>query len=191
MSEKRIVTQYAVSLPALWCTPGGTDLHAVTVGLSTLGIRLRSAALPKPGAKVICRIRDVGSMEAQVQRVGACDFDLAVIGRDPSPGDVARRLLSLSRQPTQQVDLVRVARRFVLSQQAVRVVLDDGTDVPATIVNLSALGVALQLDVPLTLGQSITVGRRRATVARHIVNGVGAAFAEPFEEGSVSEHTVL
>ena len=191
MSEKRIVTQYAVALPALWCTPGGADVHAVTVALSPLGIRLRSATLPRLSARLICHIRDVGPMEAQVQRVGACDFDLAVIGRDPSPGAVARRLLSLSRQQAQRADLVRVSRRFVPSQQEVRVVLEDGTDVLATIVNLSALGVALQLDLQLTLGQSITVGRRRATVTRHLVNGVGAAFVEPFEEGAVTEHTVL
>jgi hypothetical protein len=86
---------------------------------------------------------------------------------------------------------VRVHRRVVPKHRAVPVALADGTCVPARIVNLSASGVALQLDVPLDIGQAIVVGRHRAKVARRIDGGIGAAFLAPLDETTVGEQTVL
>ena len=90
--------------------------------------------------------------------VGACDFVVRLIGKDPAPGKVARRLIGLSREQAKVFEAVRIGRRIVPRRTAVQVTLADGTGIDATIVNLSASGIALALDAPLAVGQEIVVG---------------------------------
>ena len=191
MTERRPITRHVVVLPALCARQDGTEFHAVTVDMSVQGLRLRSATLPMIDDALICHIRGVGAVEVRVAWLGSCDFAVKIIGRDPPPGEVARRLIELARQQAQHADTVRVSRRIVPLQTAVPVTLGDGTRVQAQIINLSASGVALQLDASLAVGQTITVGRRQATVARQNEHGIGAAFAEPIEDALVGERTVL
>ena len=152
---------------------------------------MRSATITLMDAQLGCSIRGVGAMEIRVVRAGTADFAVRVIGRDAKPSEVVRSLVDLARLQAPPPEEVRVYRRVVPKQRAVQVALADGAAVPARIVNLSASGVALQLAVPLTVGQAIVVGRHRAKVARRIDGGVGAAFLMPLDEGTVSEHTVL
>jgi hypothetical protein len=191
MSERRVSPRHAIVLPALCQVRDRAEFHAVSVDISADGLRLRSATIPPSGTRLDCNIRGVGAMEVSVAWAGTCDFAVRVTGRDPSPGEVARRLIALSQKQAKQSDEVRVHRRIVPARTAVRVALADGTAVPATILNLSASGVALRIDVPLAVGQEIVVGQRRAMVARQIAQGVGAVFAEPLDDAAVGENTVL
>lgn len=191
MTERRPSPRHAVVLPALCARRDGSAFHAVTVDMSPEGLKLRSATLPKVDDALTCHIRGVDPVDVRVAWVGSCDFTVKVTGRTPPPGDVARRLIELARQQALQENVARVSRRIIPAQTSVHVTLADGTRVPAEIINLSASGVALQIEAPVCMGETITVGRRQAKVARQNEHGVGAAFLVPFDEGSVGEHTVL
>lgn len=191
MTVKRTYTQHAVIAPALCMRYDGSDFHAVTADISVSGLRLRSATMPRLDERLVCNIRDVGAINVEVVGVGACDFVIRVKGTNPAPGEIARRLIDLARQQSRPPEVVRTHRRIVPTRTDLQVTLEDGSLIPAQIVNLSASGVALRLDVPLAVGQPITIGQRRATVARQIERGIGAAFLEPLDDVAVSEHTVL
>jgi len=191
MSERRAAARHPVVVPALCLRSDGSEFHAVTVDISSEGLRLRSATLPVVDERLICNIRDIGSIQVRVVWAGSCDFAVRVIGTTPSPGDVARRFIELARRQAKLSEVVRVHRRIVPERTAVEVELADGRRVPAQILNLSASGVALSLDTAPALGEIIRVGRRQATVARRIERGVGVAFLEPLEDAAVGEHTVL
>ena len=191
MTERRAIPRHAIILPALCWRADGSEFHAVTVDISAEGIRMRSATIPPMDAQLGCSIRGVGAMEIRVVRAGSADFAVRVMGRGATPGEVVRSLVGLARLQAPPSEEVRVHRRVVPKRRAVQVALSDGTDIPARIVNLSASGVALQLDAPLEIGQVIVVGRQRAKVARRIDGGVGAAFLAPLDEATVGEHTIL
>ncbi len=137
---------------ALCLRRDGSEFHAVTVDISSEGLRLRSATLPTVEERLICNIRDIGSAQVRVVWAGSCDFAVRVIGTTPSPGDVARRFIELSHRQAKSSEMVRVHRRILPERIAVEVMLGDGRRVPAQILNLSASGVALSLDAPLALG---------------------------------------
>ena len=191
MIERRAITRHPVIVPALCLRRDGSEFHAVTVDISSEGLRLRSATLPTVEERLTCNIRDIGAARVSVVWAESCDFTARVIGTAPSPGEVARRFIELARRQRQSSDVVRVHRRIVPERTAVEVVLSDGRRVPAQILNLSASGVALSLDVSPALGEVIRVGRRQAAVARRIDGGIGAAFLEPLDDAAVGEHTVL
>ena len=191
MTERQASPRHPVILPALCARWNGTEFHAVTVDMSTDGLKLRSATLPRPDEALTCHIRGVGAVESRVAWVGTCDFGVKVTGKDPAPGEVARRLIEMSRRQSRQSTVARVSPRIVPVHTAVQVTLEDGTRVVAQIINLSASGVALRLDASLAVGQSIVVGQQPATVARQNEHGIGAAFVEALDDGAVGEHTVL
>jgi hypothetical protein len=191
MTEQRLALRHAIILPALCWRGDGAEFHAVTVDISTEGIRMRSATIPPITAQLGCSIRGVGIMEIRVVRAGTADFAVRVVGRGATAGEVVRSLVSLARLQAPPLEEVRVHRRVVPKHRNVQVALADGTGVPARILNLSASGVALQLDASLEIGQTIVIGQHQAKVARHIDGGIGAAFLAPFEEGAVGEHTLL
>ncbi|MCJ2067813.1 PilZ domain-containing protein [Methylobacterium sp. J-030] len=191
MTARRTIPRHAIVLPALCWRADGSEFHAVTVDISGEGIRMRSATTPPMDAELGCSIRGVGAMQIRVVRTGAVDFAVRVMGRGATPGEVVRSLVGLARLQAPPPEEVRVYRRVVPERRAVQVALADGTSIPGRIVNLSASGVALQLDMPLEVGQVIVVGRHRAKIARRIDGGVGAAFLVSLDEATVGEHTVL
>ncbi|MDP4027126.1 PilZ domain-containing protein [Methylobacterium sp. NEAU 140] len=191
MTERRVIARHAVVAPAVCLRRDGTEFHAVTVDISPAGLRLRSATLPTSEERLTCSVRGAGSFEGHVAWVESSDFAVRVVGPVPSPGAVARSLLELARRQAPPSDVVRVSRRIVPAHTAVEVTLMSGRRVPAQIVNLSASGVALALDAPLSLGQMIIVGRQRAAVARLIEGGIGAAFLVQLDDAAIGEHTVL
>lgn len=180
-----------VVLPALWHTYDGPEHHAVTVDLSAAGIKLRSSLLPQVERAIVCQIRGFEPMQARVVSVGPCDFLIKLTGQTPAPVEIARRLIGLGKQQAREFDSVRVNRRIVPTKAVVEVRLDNDTAVPATILNLSASGVALHLDIPLALGQAIRVGTHAATVMRQLPDGIGAIFVEPFDPGTIHKGIVL
>ena len=191
LSRKPPAQLCPVVLPALWHTYDGPEHHAVTVDLSAAGIRLRASRLPQVERAITCQIRGFEPMQARVVAVGVCDFLIKLTGQTPAPVEVVRRLIELGKQQVREFDSVRVNRRIVPTQTKVEVRLPDGMTVAATILNLSASGVALHLEVPLALGQAITVGSYAATVVRHLPKSIGAAFVEPLDQGSIHKGIVL
>ncbi|MCJ2075988.1 PilZ domain-containing protein [Methylobacterium sp. E-016] len=191
MTERRADPRHAIILPALCWNGNGAEFHAITVDISPEGIRMRSATIPQVAAQLGCSIRGVGVMEIRVVRAGPDEFAVRVVGRGVAPSQVVRNLLKMARLQAPPVEDVRVYRRVVPKCRVVQVAMADGTSVPAQILNLSATGVALQVDAPLDVGQTIVVGRHRAKIARRITGGVGAAFQVPLDEATVGEHTVL
>ncbi|TXN70161.1 PilZ domain-containing protein [Methylobacterium sp. WL6] len=191
MTERRSNPRHAIILPALCWSGSGAEFHAITVDISSEGIRMRSATIPPVAAQRGCSIRGVGVMDIRVVRAGPDDFAVRVVGRGVAPGQVVRNLLEMARLQAPPVEDVRICRRIVPKCRVVQVTMADGTSVPAQILNLSATGVALQVDAPLDVGQTIVVGRQRAKIARRITGGVGAAFLAPLDEATVGEHTVL
>ena len=191
MTERRSSARYAVVLPALWSRFGGAEIHAVTVDISSDGIRLRSASIPHRDEALTCNIRGVGQLTTRVTWASSCEFALRVTGQTPTPSAVAMRLIELGKRQAKPSASVRVGRRIVPSVTAVQVGLEDGGTVAAQIINISASGVALQVPVPLAIGQSIVVGARQATVARRLENGVGAVFLVGLDPDAIDESTVL
>ncbi|TXN01104.1 pilus assembly protein PilZ [Methylobacterium sp. WL64] len=191
MIERKATTRHPMVVPALCLRRDGSEFHAVTVDISSEGLRLRSATLPTVEERLICNIRGIGAAQVSVVWVGNCDFTVRIFGKAPSPGEVARRFIELARRQAKLSDVVRVHKRIVPERTAVEVVLANGRRVPAQILNLSASGVALALDNPPAVGEVILVGRRQAMVARRIERGIGAAFLEPLDDTAISEHTAL
>ncbi|MGU3362083.1 PilZ domain-containing protein [Methylobacterium sp. M6A4_1b] len=191
MDEPFTPTQTRLILPAICWNRYRADFYAVTADLSVTGLRFRSSVVPSPGEALSCSIRHAGSLEALVIEGGKEHFVTRVIRADAPLPVIVRRLLDLASEQNGGEVPQRVHPRFVPDQPDILVTMPCGTRIPGRLINVSASGAALRIDLPLEPGTRITLGQTPATVARCFKDGIGAAFLHSLPAGELGPHVSL
>ncbi|GJE63647.1 hypothetical protein LNAOJCKE_0844 [Methylorubrum aminovorans] len=185
MTEHLTPDLYTVILPALCWSRRQPDFYAVTQDVSREGISFRSAAEPALDEQITCSIRYIGQVDARVVRTDDRLFLVRLKASRQRAAEVARTLLALSREQERTLQPARAHPRISPDRKDVLVTLEDGRVLPGRLINVSASGAALALDHTLSAGASITIGSTAAQVVRIFRDGIGAAFAFPFDPGQV------
>jgi hypothetical protein len=191
MSGSLTATQTRLILPALCWSRYRADFYAVTADLSVTGLRFRSSVVPSQGEILSCSIRHAGSMEAQVIEGGKEQFVTRVIRAEAPLPVIVRRLLDLAAEQNGAEVPQRVHPRFVPASPDILVTMSCGTRIPGRVLNVSASGAAVRIDIRLEPGTPITLGRTPATVARCFEDGIGAAFLQPLPAKDLGPHIRL
>lgn len=178
-------------LPTLCWSRYRSDFYAVTMDFSVAGLRFRSAQVPGLGETLTCSIRHTGTLEALVIHRGKTAFVARIISAEAPLPVVVRRLLDLAEEQNGDPTPQRVDPRFVPDRPDILVTTASGFQAPGRLLNVSASGAALQVDLPLEPGMRITLGCTPATVARCFEDGFGAAFLEPLARENVGRHVSL
>lgn len=185
MTEHPASDPHTVFLPALCWSRRQPDFYAVTQDLSPEGITFRSAFEPALDERLTCSIRYIGQLDTRVVRTDDKLFVVRLMASRQRAAEVARTLLALSREQGRSDQPARAHPRISPERKDVLVTLEDGRVLPGRLINVSASGAALALDHTLPPGTSITIGSTAAQVVRIFRDGIGAAFAFPFDPGQV------
>ncbi|MBY0256376.1 PilZ domain-containing protein [Methylobacterium sp.] len=178
-------------LPALCWSRYRPDFYAVTTDLSVAGLRFRAASIPGLGETLTCSLRHAGTLEVLVVHRNTTAFVARVRRADVAIPVMVRRLLDLAEDQDRDLAPRRVHPRFVPDRPDILVTTASGVQVPGRLINVSASGAALQVDIRLEPGMQITLGRTPATVARRFEDGIGAAFLEPLARENIGPHVSL
>lgn len=191
MDGLQTATQTKLILPALCWSRFRADFYAITMDLCATGLRFGSAVVPELGETLTCSIRHAGTLEALVVERGRTQFVARVLrAEQPLPATV-RRLLDLADEQNVDAPRQRMHPRFVPDRQDILVTTNAGVQVPGRLLNVSASGAAVQVDIPLEPGTRITLGRTEATVARCFDDGIGAVFLTPLTRENLGPHVTL
>ncbi|PIK73950.1 pilus assembly protein PilZ [Methylobacterium frigidaeris] len=170
--------------------PGGVEHVCETRSLSLATIDVLAPESGLPGDPVTLYLDDVGPVTGVIQTIAPDGFTLAVEVGPERRARFAARLDWLAGQANGKADQ-RSDPRIVPNTRTVEVRRADGRVLPATIIDLSMTGVAVAVsDVP-PVGEAVTVGKRRATVVRHLENGFAVTFRLPFRPETFGRHVVL
>lgn len=170
--------------------PGGVEHVCETRSLSLSTIEVLAPESGMRGDPVTLYLDDVGPVTGVIQAVAPDGFTVAVEVGPERRARFAARLDWLAGQANGKADQ-RSDPRIVPNTRSVEVRRADGRVVPGTIIDLSMSGVAIAVtDVP-PVGETVTVGKRRATVVRHLENGFAVTFRLPFRPETFGRHVVL
>ncbi|TNC10561.1 pilus assembly protein PilZ [Methylobacterium terricola] len=142
------------------------------------------------GEHVTVYLDQVGAVMGVISSILPDGFRVDVDVSPERRARLAARLEWLVDRGRGRVDQ-RSAVRIVPTHTAVAVHLIDGRVVPGTIVDLSMSGAAIKAPVQPIMGEQVTLGKRRATVVRHIEDGFAVRFVLPFCNETFSPHVVL
>lgn len=170
--------------------PGGIEHACETRSLSLGAIEVLAPESGLLGDPVTLYLDDVGPVAGAIRAVSPDGFTLAVDVGPERRARFAARLDWLADQASGRADQ-RSDPRIIPTQRAVEVRRADGRVLAGTVMDLSMTGAAIAVtDLP-PVGEAVTIGKRRATVVRHLQNGFAVTFRLPFRPETFGLHVVL
>lgn len=181
-------------MPGRCLLEDGSEYACLASDLDLTGAEIACAGMPSLGEHVICHLDGIGPVRGRVERVRPSRFRISLAVGEARRARIAARIAWQETRTGEQ----RAAPRLVPVHDRTLVRFEDGRTLPARIVDLSMVGVALRFEdakdakdaVPPD-GTLIRVGLRYAVVVRPTATGFAARFRLPLSRETFNPETVL
>ncbi len=170
--------------------PGGAEHACETRSLSLAVIDVLAPESGLLGDPVTLYLDDVGPVAGAIQSIRPDGFTLAVDVGPERRARFAARLDWLAGLASGRTDQ-RSDPRIVPTVRSVEVRRADGQVQSGTIIDLSMTGAAISVAERPAVGEVVTLGKRRATVVRHLETGFAVTFRLPFRPETFGLHVML
>lgn len=142
------------------------------------------------GERVIAYLDHIGRVEGPI--VGLIDggFVMEFSASSRKREQMAAQLTWLANKDVLNMPEDRAHDRIVPDNRHSSIRLSDGRSYECKIIDISMSGAAIEIAVRPALGTPITLGRMRATVVRHLGNGVGVQFSSVQEMMTVIQQNL-
>lgn len=191
--EKRRFQRVDVTFDARYMLPSKLESSCRVIEMSPGSMALEATEKAEIGERVVVYVDKLGRFEGVVERLIPNGFALAA----PTSGSRRDRLADTltwfaNRHLLTQEDESRQSERVVPFVRRTLLVVE-GKETLAKIVDLSRVGVAIESAMRPAIGQALFIGRSRieAKVVRHLANGFACAFVSPFEDTRLDESVIL
>ncbi|WP_407519712.1 PilZ domain-containing protein [Methylobacterium oryzisoli] len=170
--------------------PNGAEHACETRTLSPDHAELVTAVQGLPGDSVTIYLDNIGVLSGVITGVTPSGFSVAITVGAERRARIAARLDWHAARASGMAEQ-RSDTRIVPAETAVRVRLPDGGVMSGRLIDLSMTGAALAVAARPDLGATVTVGKRFATVVRHLDGGIAVTFKLPFRPETFNESVVL
>jgi c-di-GMP-binding flagellar brake protein YcgR len=154
-----------------------TEYPCQVTDMSPGGAALMAPIQGRVGERVVAYIDHIGRIEGEITRLIDGGFAMTVNASARKRDKLASQLTWLANRHVLNLPEDRRYERIVPKQPFSNVVLPDGREVRAKIIDVSLSGAALAFENKPPVGTPLTVGRMRAKVVRHVEDGVAVEFA--------------
>jgi len=177
-SERRRYDRIALGLHGRYMLADGKEFECDIVDVSPVGVAIRGPLAGDLGERVIVYVEELGRLSGVVVRRSASDDWFAIELRVPAYkiNKLAMRIDWLARRLAEGLPERRRSARFDRDQEQTTLSLPDGRQLQANLLDVSAGGAALEVDVKPPVGASVSVGQRRGRVSRHFAGGIAVKF---------------
>jgi len=173
-AERRRHRRVPVALRARFLASDDTEHDCTVVNISAGGLRL-AAERPVPvNSRIVLYVDQVGRFDCTVVRHTsggfAVRFDIHAKKRERTVEALSRLLIEGPRGADQR-------REFRVEADAKAcLTLENGDARECRIIDISLTGAAVEVADPPAVGETVRLGRMRATVVRRSESGVGLSF---------------
>ena len=159
------------------------EFECHTVNMSPGGIALVAPVMPARSERVIAYLDCVGRIEGSCVRELDHGFAMSIKATPRRREKIAEQLTWLANQQILGIEDLRRFDRIVPRRLQTTLSFENGTNFPASIIDLSRSGVALVADCIPATGSVVYVGKRRGYVVRTLDQGFAVQFMRliPFE----------
>jgi len=177
-SECRRYDRVALKLPGRYMLADGKEFDCQTIDVSPVDVAIRGPFAGDVGERVVAYVQELGRFEGVIVRRSTDDEWFALDLRFPlnKVRKLAARIDWLVRRQTEGLPERRRHVRVDQDQERTTLLLSDGREFEAGLIDVSTAGAALEVDATPPVGAAVTVGNRRAHVSRHFAGGVAVTF---------------
>lgn len=190
-ADRRRHHRVAIALLGRYMLADRREYPCQTVDISPGGVRLVCAVPGEIGERVVIYLEHLGRIEGTISRILPDGFAVALSATPHKREKIASQLTWLANRASLGLPEDRRHERVVPRQSAVTLRLDDGSEVPARLIDVSLSGAALACDLPLPMDSSLLIGRTACRVVRQFKGGLAVEFRLPLSPDRFDENLVL
>jgi hypothetical protein len=189
--ERRRHQRVKVQLPGRFMRSDRREFDCVTIDMSPGGIALASDAEIRRGERIVAYLSQIGRLEGTVARTFAGGFAIEMKLTPVKRDKLADQLTWLANRDW--LELTEDRRHDRISPRDPRTVikLANGSDLTASLIDLSMSGAAIAVDTQPAIGERVLVGSTPAQIVRHIESGVAVEFARKIPPEHFNDRIVL
>lgn len=163
------------------------EFECRTLDMSPGGIALAAPVAPARGERVVVYLDCVGRIDGVCVRALGNGFALSIKATPRRREKIAEQLTWLANRQMLSLEDLRSFERIVPRRVQTTLGVENGTTMPAQILDLSRAGVALATDGTPSMGSLVSVGRTKGHVVRIHARGIAVQFVrlvplEKFDE---------
>ncbi|WP_022696253.1 PilZ domain-containing protein [Ponticaulis koreensis] len=174
--DRRLNVRVKLRIPVKFMTASDVEGHGMTVNLSTSGVHFQTETRLRHGDPLVCYFKHLGRFDGQIARVSGDNVAFAFAVSDAKRDRMADQLTWLINKDRLGLEEERMAERVAASGD-LTVTCEDGRTLSCNVVDMSLTGVAVKTtnERPF-VGENITCGIRKGTVARWLDGGFAVEF---------------
>lgn len=177
-AERRRHARVQTPLKARYLDAQGREHSCLVVNISAGGALLRAKSPPRESESIVLYVDEIGRFEGKVVRAGRHSFAVDYRSRKTKTARTADAL-TVSLNQAKDADASRRAAPRIKHDGPAIVTLDNGEQIPCSIIDISLTGASIEIDPRPPLGSKLTLGKTAAKVVRRHEKGVGVVFSGP------------
>jgi hypothetical protein len=191
--ERRRHARVRVRLPGLFMRENRTEHSCQTIDISPGGAALASEERVDLGERIVAYLDPIGRIEGRVVREFLGGFAVSMKLPALKREKLADQLTWLATRHELGLPEDRRHERIRARKPRTTLILPNGREVMASIIDVSRSGAGLALATPVAppVGTPVTVGSTKARVVRMFANGLAVEFARVIPETEFGDDIVL
>ncbi len=174
--ERRRHERFEVALPGRCMLFDRLEYPCWTIDVSPSGLGIVGLRKGDIGERIVAYISQIGRVEGMIARHFSKGFAFEIQAPALKREKLTKRIEWLIRRETLDAPDDRRHERMSAESQQTTLRTPDGREFPAALIDISAPGAALSVDVAPPIGSAVTVGRTAARVVRHFPGGIAVSF---------------
>lgn len=165
-----------ISLPGRYMLEDRREFECHSIDMSPGGIAVAAPVVPAKGERVVVYLDCIGRIDGICVRDLGDGFAMSVKATPRRREKIAEQLTWIANRQMLGIEDLRSFDRIVPHQLQTVLCFENGTKMPARIVDLSRSGVALAADCIPALGSVVSVGQMKGHVVRILDHGIAVQF---------------
>jgi hypothetical protein len=167
--------------------PNRSEFPCQSVDMSVGGLLLTAPVKGRVGDRVIVYLEHVGRIEGDIARLTTDGFGMTVMATTRKREKLAAQLTWLANRTALGLPEDRRHDRVQPKISRILLTLEDGTQVPVKLLDMSLSGAAFTADVKLMVTDVVTLGKTQARVMRKFEGGYAVEFRRAFQVESIEQ----
>lgn len=159
---------------------GKAEIYACrAVSLSPTNVVLTVPVVAPAGRQIVLMLDHIGLIHGTISRSAKADLHVAITANAAERDRLAAKINWLKKHRLNQAENARDAKRWRPKNPRGVFCLDDGSEHPCFIVDVSESGAAISAQIVPAIGAPVRLGKLPGVVVRHTETGFGIRFQTP------------
>lgn len=176
VEEHRRSDRVAVQLRGRYMLSDGREFECLTIDISPTGISVQGPQIGRHGERVVVYIQNLGRVEGLIARRAPGVFALDIRAPETKRDRLAERIGWIVSHMEGATSELREHERHELDPVRTIMRLEDGSEFPAELLEVSLTSARFNVDARPPIGAQVMLGQQSAVVSRHVEGGLVVAF---------------